>query len=350
MTRACGSCIGKINFACLTRLSLVAAVLLGMTACNLPPSGNPPVTVPGYRLVGDIQLPGDGSRFDYESLDVASHRLYIAHLGASEVVVFDTASEKVLHVVPNIAGVHGVIVVPELDRVYATATDKDQVVVLGETSLQVVATVPTGRYPDGLAYPGTSGKIYVANEQGSSETVIDVRTNQRVATLDLGGEVGNTQYDPGSNRVYAAVQTRNEMVAIDPLSDRVIGRYPVSGCDFPHGVAMDIPARHRAFVACAGNAKLAVFDLRSDRVIQLMDVGSDPDVLALDTGLHRLYVAAESGVLTVFDVAAGVVRSVARDSAGANAHSVAVDPTTHVVYLPLTDVGGHPALRELAPT
>src|SRR6266516_135374 len=112
MTRACGSCIGKINFACLTRLSLVAAVLLGMTACNLPPSGNPPVTVPGYRLVADIQLPGDGSRFDYESLDVASHRLYIAQLGASEVVVFDTASGKVLHVVSNIAGVHGVIVAP----------------------------------------------------------------------------------------------------------------------------------------------------------------------------------------------------------------------------------------------
>lgn len=329
---------------------MVVAVLLGMTACSLPVSGKGQVTVPGYRLVADLRLPGDTSRFDYESLDASSHRLYIAHLGASEVIVVDTTGGKVVHVVPNIAGVHGVIVVPQLDRIYATATDKDQVVVLDGTSLQIIATVPTGRYPDGLAHPGAVSKIYVSNEQGSSETDIDVRTNRRVATVELGGQVGNTQYDPGSKRVYAAVQTRNEIVAIDPLSDRIIGRYRLSGCDFPHGVEMDIPERHRAFVAGAGNAKLAVFDLISNRVIEMTDVGSDPDVLALDPGLHRLYVAAESGVLTVFDVHGATLRVVAQGNAGPNAHSVAVDSTTHVAYLPLTNVGGHPALRELAPT
>ena len=35
--------------------------------------------------------------------------------------------------------------------------------------------------------------------------------------------------------------------------------------------------------------------------------------------------------------------------AGPNAHSVSVDPATHVVYMPLTDVGGRPVLRELVP-
>ena len=71
-------------------------------------------------------------------------------------------------------------------------------------------------------------------------------------------------------------------------------------------------------------------------------------MLALDPGLHRLYVASESGTVTVLDVT-GAVRRLAEGVAGPNAHSVAVDPDTHVVYLPLTDVGGHPVLRELEP-
>ena len=32
------------------------------------------------------------------------------------------------------------------------------------------------------------------------------------------------------------------------------------------------------------------------------------------------------------------------------AHSVAVDPATHRVYLPLANVGGHPVLRVLVPS
>src|SRR6266545_4919891 len=40
--------------------------------------------------VADVQLPGDTSRWDYQAIDPQSHRLFIAHLGAGEVVVYDT--------------------------------------------------------------------------------------------------------------------------------------------------------------------------------------------------------------------------------------------------------------------
>ena len=66
-----------------------------------------------------------------------------------------------------------------------------------------------------------------------------------------------------------------------------------------------------------------------------MGVGEGPDVLALDPVLHRLYVASESGTVTVFEIA-GTVRKLVEGNAGPDAHSVAVDPETHVAYLPLT--------------
>jgi len=59
-------------------------------------------------------------------------------------------------------------------------------------------------------------------------------------------------------------------------------------------------------------------------------------------------VAAENGPLAVFrDDETGITR-VAFQSAGPNAHVVAVDPVTHSVYMPLANVNGQPVLRELA--
>jgi YVTN family beta-propeller protein len=171
---------------------------------------------PRFRTIGDIPLPGDTSRFDYESYDPQAHRLYLAHLGAGVVLVVDTQTRAVVGTVPNVPGVHGVLAVPPLGRVYATATDANQVAVIDATTVAVIASVPGGDYPDGLAYDPEVEKVYVSDERGEADTVIDARTNQRVATIPLGGEVGNTQYDPATHRVYAAVQTRNQIVAIDP--------------------------------------------------------------------------------------------------------------------------------------
>jgi hypothetical protein len=44
-----------------------------------------------------------------------------------------------------------------------------------------------------------------------------------------------------------------------------------------------------------------VVDLNSMKVLSTHDVGQDPDVLAFDTGLKRLYVSAESGTVSVFE-------------------------------------------------
>src|SRR4051812_6960127 len=137
---------------------------------------------PAFRIVADTPLTGGASRFDYQSLDLQAHRLYIAHLGASQVTLFDTQSGAVVGDVLGVAGVHGVLAVPELGRVYATATDSNQLAVIDPSTLSIVATVPTGDYPDGLAYAPTADKVYVSNEHGRSDTVIDVHTNQSVGT------------------------------------------------------------------------------------------------------------------------------------------------------------------------
>ena len=90
--------------------------------------------------------------------------------------------------------------------------------------------------------------------------------------------------------------------------------------------------------------RLAVVDLKTMKVTGTVPVGDTPDVLAFDPGWRRLYVASESGTVSVFtEAGAGLVHE--GDIRIPHAHTVAVDPRTHLVYLPLQDIGGRPVLR-----
>jgi YVTN family beta-propeller protein len=334
------------------RLALASLVALGLlAACGVAPpreSTLPPrestLPPPSLQTIADIPLPGGATRFDYQSLDLLTHRLFVAHLGAGMVTVVDVQSNHVVANLTGIAGVHGVLAIPELGRVYASATDAQQVVAIDEKTLQVVARIPAGVYPDGLAYVAPQHEVFVSDETGASDLVIDTQTNRRVATIPLGGEAGNTQYDPVSRRIYVDVQTQNALAAIDPVTHAVVARYPLAGCEHDHSLLIDA-AEHLAFIACDGNATLLLLDLGTMQVLARQSVGDGPDVLALDPSTHLLYVASESGVLSVFDTQPRALRKIGEGYVAAAAHTVAVDPMTHDLYLPLQAVNGRPVLR-----
>jgi DNA-binding beta-propeller fold protein YncE len=308
-------------------------------------SAAPPSSV--LRVVADVPLPGPANRFDYQSVDPAAGRLYISHMDAGRLVVFDLDSGRVVAEVGGLPRVTGVWAVPAHHHVYAAAAGAHEVAVIDDRTLAVVARVGGIRFPDGIAYAPDADKVFVSDESGAADAVIDARTLRKRSTIPLGGEAGNTHYDSVSHCVLVAVQTRNQLAAIDPATERVVARYPVPGVDGPHGFALDEAGR-LAFVTGEGNAALAVVDLRTMRVVQRLRVGDGPDALAWDPGWRRLYVASESGVLSAFGATGDTLLPLG-DLRAPHAHTVAVDPRTHRVYLPLQNVGGRPVLRVLAP-
>jgi DNA-binding beta-propeller fold protein YncE len=80
------------------------------------------------------------------------------------------------------------------------------------------------------------------------------------------------------------------------------------------------------------------------QVTQQQPVGSDPDVLAFDPGWRRLYVAAESGRVTVLQEEGDTLGHLG-SLAIPDAHSVIVSPGTHLVYFPLRNIRGRAVLR-----
>jgi DNA-binding beta-propeller fold protein YncE len=157
------------------------------------------------------------------------------------------------------------------------------------------------------------------------------------------------QYDSGSRRILVDVQTRNDIAVIDPRTNRVVRRVELPGCSGDHGLLVD-SAHRLAFAACNGNATLLTLDLRTMTVTGSSSIGDSPDVLAFDGALRRLYVSAESGVVAVFAEHAHSLVKLGQAMLAPHAHTVAVDPRTHLVYFPLeSGSGGAPELLIMAP-
>ncbi|WP_406234175.1 YncE family protein [Nocardia sp. NBC_01009] len=329
-------------------LGIVAVVASGCTHSSQSPPSNAG-ELP-WRRVGEVVLTGGPARFDYTSLDPGRGLLFIAHMGVGELVEVDVHRHQVVRTIPDLPDVHGVIVVPDKHRVFATATGRNQLVALDEDSGAVLFTAPTGIYPDGLVYDPVRNAVWTTNEHAGTETVVDADTGDVRATVALGGEVGNVVYDPAADRMVVAVQARGELALIDPAGHTVSERIPTPGCASPHGQALDV-AGQVMFVGCEANAAMVTVDLAHRAVTGHYKVGDTPDVLAYDAGAHRLYVAAESGWVSLFDRRDATTVAVGSTHLADGAHSLALDPDTHRSYVPIPKgPGGGPVLWEFEPT
>ena len=153
-----------------------------------------------------------------------------------------------------------------------------------------------------------------------------------------------------ADRMVVAVQGRADLALIDPVKLTVTERIPTLGCSGPHGEALDA-TEQVMFVACEGNARMVTVDLSRQAVVDDRGVGESPDVVAHDFRAKRVYVAAESGTVSIFDHDRGHLAPRGSGRLADGAHSVSVDPMTHHSHFPIPrGTGGAPELWEFEPT
>ena len=321
-----------------------------------------------FTRVADMPLGARTSRFDYQSLDPSTGRLAVSKMGSGKLLVFDARNRTLISELDGFPKVTGVLMVPELHKIYASvpgagiraslsvalgmtglSKGAGAVAILDSASLKEIARLPAGVFPDGIAYDPKDRRIFVSDEMGGELVAIGADSDRLAGRIDAGGEVGNVQYDPISQRVYTPVQSHDELIAIDPATLKVVARHKLAGCRHPHGLRIADGAAI-GYVACDENDRLLAVDLASGRISADLAIGHDPDVLAADPGIKRLYIASESGMLSVIDTGDAAKPVVMGNvKAGEDAHSVAVDPVTHQIFLPLRDLNGKAAMRILAP-
>ena len=298
------------------------------------------------KKIASIDLPGPkGQRFDYLTMDDEDHWLLSAHLGAGILYVIDVQTNKLVKAIPGVPGITGLEYVPGLRKVYTSDWGEEKIGVVSLKSMNVVKRLDTAAKPNGSTYAAGFHKVYVADTLGKAVAVVDVDKDETIKTLSFKSETGMPQYDSIAKRVYVNLRNTNEVAEIDPATDTVLGTYPVEGCRYNHGMAVD-SEHHRAFLLCNGTKTLTVFALDTHKALAHLPLDQGADVVKFDPGLQRIYAACSSGFISIFqedDV--DHYRKLEDFPVQKMVHSLAVDTATHRLYAPEQQENGRPVAR-----
>jgi len=298
------------------------------------------------RKVGTLDLPRPKSqRFDYLTIDDEDHWLLSAHLGPGILYVIDTRTDKLVRAIPGVPGITGLEYVPGLRKVYTSDWGEEKIGVVDLHSMTVTKRLPTAAKPNGSVYATPFRKLYVSDTLGKAVAVVDVSKDEIIKTLTFKSETGMPQYNSVAKKIYVNLRNTDEVAEIDPANDAMLGTYPVEGCRYNHGMALD-SEHDRAFLLCNGTKMLTVFALDSHKAIAHLQIPAGADVVKFDPGLARIYVACSAGFISVFHQDdADHYRKLEDFPVEKMVHSLAVDTTTHRVYAPEQQENGQPVAR-----
>jgi YVTN family beta-propeller protein len=282
-----------------------------------------------YAQAGDIMIGGPlPASWDYLNADAAGKRLYVSH--ASEVVVIDTATEKVVGRIADTPGVHGIAF--GSGRVFTSNGRENKVSVVDPKTLQTLSKVDTGgANPDAILYEPKKQEVWAFNHTGHSATEIEAATGKVVATIPLSGDVETGQADAAAGRIYVNIEDKDSVDVIDMATKKVVASWPVAPGDGPTGMAIDT-ATHRIFVG-AGKF-MVMMDTASGKVAATAPICSGTDSTWFDPGTKLAFASCRDGHVTVVHMDAPDKLSVVQTiDTSQGSKTMALDATTHKLYV-----------------
>jgi DNA-binding beta-propeller fold protein YncE len=174
----------------------------------------------------------------------------------------------------------------------------------------------------------------VCNGRGKNISIIDPLLNKAIDSIEVGGKPEFAASN-GSGKLYVNVEDKNEIVEIDTKTFKVINHWSLAPGDGPTGLAID-NITHRLFSGC--DKKLVVLDATTGKLIDTLAIGSGCDGVVFDPALKNIYTANGEGTITVIhEDNANKFTVVENIETKRGARTVALDITTHFLYLPTAD-------------
>jgi DNA-binding beta-propeller fold protein YncE len=313
----------------------VVATLVAATVMRPAPAAAPSAAAaPHYGFITQIHLAGDGG-WDYLSIDAAGRRLYVAH--GDHVDVIDIDHNTLVGSIANTQGVHGVAIAHRLGRGYISDGQTAQASIVDLNTLATIARVATGDGPDAIAYDPVHNEVYTFNGRGHSATVFDAQSGNVVATIALPGRPEFAVADAASGRVYDNIEDKNLIVAIDARSHAIVDQWPIAPGEGASGIDID-SAHQRLFVGCH-NQRMLMIDASNGRVMASVPIGKGVDANAFDPGTQLAFSATGEGTVTIAHEDSAEQLSVVQTlQTQAGARTMALDPSTHNIYLATADL------------
>jgi hypothetical protein len=317
------------------RALLASLLSLGLLAA--PPAA-------GFRTLKTLPIGGPGG-WDYVTLDASAKRLYVPRF--DRVLVLDLEG-KSLGVIPGTDGVHGVALAPGLDRGFTSNGRSNTLTIFKLSTLAVLAQVKaTGEGPDAILFDPFTNRVFSFNGRGQNATVIDAAKGEVVGTIPFGHKPEFAVTD-NQGHVFVNLEDSAELAVIDAQKLTIETKWSLKPLEDPTGLAIDLK-HHRLFIV-GGNKLMAVVDAKTGKLLATPAIGAGADAAAYDDELGLAFSSNGEGTLTV-------VRPDGTDQytvleqvpTKRGARTMALDPTTHRIYLPAAEYGPAPAATKENP-
>ncbi len=282
----------------------------------------------GYEVRKTFHIQSGGG-WDYIAVSPLSPNIYVSH--GTQVNILNKTTGDSTGVIKGTIGVHGIAFAPELGKGFISNGRLNNVFVFDAKTNVVTDSIRTGENPDAMCYDAFSKKLVVGNGRSNDLTIIDAVTNKVLATVPLGGKPEASVSD-GKGKVFINVEDKNEVAVLNTVTMKIVARYSLQGGDEPAGLAMDGEG-HFLFVGC-GNKKLIVLETATGKQRWTLPIGEHCDGVVADRSWA--YASNGDGTLTVIHPAkTGYKMETIPTKRGAR--TIAVDPATHIIYLPTAD-------------
>jgi DNA-binding beta-propeller fold protein YncE len=321
----------------------------------------PPALAGTYKLATQIDVPGVPlESFDIGWVDATTQTYYLGDRSNAGIDIINSADNTFVARIGGFVGFRGknetsgpdgIVPVPRQQELWA-GDGNSTVKVVDLRSRTIVATIATGgsKRADELDYDEADDVILITNPDDDPPFVTFISTKTRTILGKLTfAEATDGVEQPVWSRVtklyYLAVpETKThpggEVVVIDPKAMKVTAVFPVDLCH-PHGLAFG-PQPHLLLGCSSGkNARSIVMDFMTGRIVATITEVGGSDQVWYNPGDKRYYLAARANtggpVLGIIDAQTNAwIENVPTVQ---NAHSVAVDPKTNQVFVPLTNKG-----------
>ncbi|MDQ2919162.1 MAG: YncE family protein, partial [Verrucomicrobiota bacterium] len=153
--------------------------------------------------------------------------------------------------------------------------------------------------------------------------------------IQLGGSPEFGEVDEAAGRVYVNIEDKSEVVAIDTAKHEVVAHWPLAPGEEPSGIALDA-AHHRLFSTC-NNKMMTMIDTGTGKVVATAPIGEHVDGCAFDPASGLAFASCGEGVVTIAKEDGDKLTVVQTLKTERGARTIALDPTTHRIYLPTAE-------------
>jgi len=299
-------------------------------------AGPPAPAQTDWEVVKTFQIGGQGG-WDYLTADPHTHRLYVPR--TTHTMVIDTQTGKTIADIPGQKNAHGVALAPAAGRGFISDGGGDGAIVIFDLKTYAIlgslAALPDA---DGIIFDPKSGHVLVVSGRGkallSFKPDIDPKNGKLDAPVALRGEPEFLAADE-AGKVYINLMDTHEVAVVDFKTRKVIANWPVAPGGLPVGMAIDV-RNGRIFIGCRGPQKLIVMSTKDGKVLSDLPIGESVDAVKLDNG-EAFASTAGAQLFIARETSPGKFAMVQTVKTGDGARTMALDPTTHRIYLPAAE-------------